>query len=486
MPQFNYSYEVKEKLEFDRHHIWHPYTSIQAPLTVYPVKSASGCRIVLDTEEEEEISLVDGMSSWWSVIHGYNNREINEAAKVQLSNFSHVMFGGFTHSPAITLTQKLIKLIDHKNLKHCFLADSGSVAVEISIKLALQHNASLFSKFKFRSSKILTVRNGYHGDTLGAMSVCDPVNSMHGLYDGYFSTNIFAESPPVLPTLPTSSIYQRYVEYCKNDLLYDSSCIENFETKLIEHQQDIVAIIIEPLVQGAGGMRLYHPQFLIDVKKLCIKYKKLLIMDEIATGFGRTGQIFAFKHCEVYQDALKIPKGEQIDVFPDIMCVGKALTGGYMTLSAVIVAQSVVSALENASNPTNGVLMHGPTFMGNPLACAVADKSLELLLRNDWKKQVDQIENQLFDELYIPLVANTVLMEKVVNRVSILGAIGIVELYNPIDAKWFQEQFVKRRVNIRPFGRLVYIMPPYIITKCELSQLTSAIINVILLLLDVN
>lgn len=471
-----YSDNINQMLEYDRKHIWHPYTSLSDPQPVLPVKRADKCTIYIGVDETEELALIDGMSSWWSVIHGYNNEELNSAAIEQVTKFSHVMFGGFTHEPAVELTKKLLGLVDHDEMKHVFFADSGSVAVEIAMKMALQYASSVSSDSDTRSFKFLTVRNGYHGDTIGAMSVCDPINSMHSIYKDYLRNNIFVESPPSLSILPTSQLSELdNVPF--NDIIDTTSYISMLEKNLQENGKDIVAVIIEPIVQGAGGMRFWHPQYLIDIRKLCNKYDKLLILDEIATGFGRTGQIFAFKHCAVYEEKLNIPTEKRTDVFPDIMCVGKALTGGYMTLSAVVVSSNVERGLSSPCSPTNGVFMHGPTFMGNPLACAVANKSLEIITRNEWQLSVSNIEKQLYDELYVPITVNKHLMESIVKRVAVLGAIGVVELYKNVDQKWFQKQFVSRGVNIRPFGKLVYIMPPYIITPSELRILTKAVMD---------
>lgn len=473
-----YSDNIEQMLEFDREHIWHPYTSLSNPQTVLPIKRANKCIIYVDVDGTEELALIDGMSSWWSVIHGYNNEELNSAVMEQVTKFSHVMFGGFTHKPAVELAQKLLKLVDHRELNHVFFADSGSVAVEIAMKMALQYTSSVSSMSENGNSKFLTVQNGYHGDTIGAMSVCDPINSMHSIYKDYLKNNIFVEAPPSISILPTSQLTDLYTDL-PTDKIDTTPYISMFEKHLEENCKDIVAVIIEPIVQGAGGMRFWHPQYLIDIRKLCNKYNKLLILDEIATGFGRTGQIFAFKHCELYEEKLNIPMDKRTDVYPDIICVGKALTGGYMTLSAVIVSSKVEKGLSSPSSPTNGIFMHGPTFMGNPLACSAANKSLEIILRNEWKLSVKSIEKQLYNELYLPITTNKILMGKIVNRVAVLGAIGVVELYNFVDQAWLQKQFVNKGVNIRPFGKLVYIMPPYIITSKELRILTKAIMDIL-------
>ncbi len=364
-------------LAFDRQHIWHPYTSTLTPLTCYPVASANGVHIKL----EDGTELVDGMSSWWSTIHGYNHPHLNQAAHQQIDQVSHVMFGGITHQPAISLCKKLLSLAP-SNLEHVFLADSGSVAVEVSLKMALQY----WHAKGERRPKFLTLRHGYHGDTFAAMSVTDPDNSMHSLYKGFLPEHIFAESPTC-----------GYWDEWKTEDLTD------FEHKIETHHKELAAVILEPIVQGAGGMRIYHPEFLKGVRKLCDKYGLLLIADEIATGFGRTGKLFACEHA---------------DIQPDILCVGKALTGGYMTLSATLASKHVA---DTVCGGDAGCFMHGPTFMGNPLACAVATASLELIEQGDWKQQTQQIET-LFSEL-LPKLEEYDL----VKNTRWLGAIGVVE-----------------------------------------------------------
>jgi len=412
-------------LEFDRQHIWHPYTSTINPLTCYPVSHASGSSIYLQSGEE----LIDGMSSWWSAIHGYNHPLLNEAAKAQLDKMSHVMFGGLTHEPAIELCKKLLRLAPD-NLEHVFLADSGSVAVEVSLKMALQYWHAKGEK----RSKFLTLRHGYHGDTFAAMSVTDPDNSMHSLYKGFLPEHIFADSP-------STGFHQ----------LWDESDIEDFRQQLSNNHQDIAAVILEPIVQGAGGMRIYHPEFLKRVRELCDKYNTLLILDEIATGFGRTGKMFACEHAGVQ---------------PDILCVGKALTGGYMTLSATLATKQVA---DTVCSGEAGCFMHGPTFMGNPLACAVATASLTIIEQGEWKKQTAHIESLFARELPSLTGFNQV------KDVRWLGAIGVVETHKPVDMEYIQAQFIRQGVWIRPFGRLIYIMPPYISSEANIKQLIQAI-----------
>ncbi|HCE1990945.1 TPA: adenosylmethionine--8-amino-7-oxononanoate transaminase [Vibrio parahaemolyticus] len=412
-------------LAFDRHHIWHPYTSTLTPLTCYPVAAANGVHIKL----EDGTELVDGMSSWWSTIHGYNHPHLNQAAHQQIDQVSHVMFGGITHQPAISLCKKLLSLAPN-NLEHVFLADSGSVAVEVSLKMALQY----WHAKGERRPKFLTLRHGYHGDTFAAMSVTDPDNSMHSLYKGFLPEHIFAQSPTC-----------GYWDEWKPEDLAD------FEDKIDSHHQELAAVILEPIVQGAGGMRIYHPEFLKGVRRLCDKYDLLLIADEIATGFGRTGKLFACEHA---------------DVQPDILCVGKALTGGYMTLSATLASKHVA---DTVCGGDAGCFMHGPTFMGNPLACAVATASLELIEQGDWQQQTQQIE-MLFSEL-LPKLEEYDL----VKNTRWLGAIGVVETHRPVNMETIQALFVEHGVWIRPFDKLIYMMPPFISKPEDIEKLINAI-----------
>ncbi|MEF1310048.1 adenosylmethionine--8-amino-7-oxononanoate transaminase [Vibrio mytili] len=412
-------------LAFDRQHIWHPYTSTLTPLTCYPVASARGVHITL----EDGTELVDGMSSWWSTIHGYNHPHLNQAAHNQIDQVSHVMFGGITHQPAINVCKKLLSLAPNR-LEHVFLADSGSVAVEVSLKMALQY----WHAKGERRPKFLTLRHGYHGDTFAAMSVTDPENSMHSLYKGFLPEHIFAESPTC-----------GYWDDWKPEDLAD------FEQKMAQHHQELAAVILEPIVQGAGGMRIYHPEFLNGVRKLCDQYGLLLIADEIATGFGRTGKLFACEHA---------------DIQPDILCVGKALTGGYMTLSATLTSKHVA---DTVCGGEAGCFMHGPTFMGNPLACAVATASLELIEQGKWQQQTKQIET-LFSEL-LPKLEEYDL----VKNTRWLGAIGVVETHRPVNMEVIQALFVEQGVWIRPFGKLIYMMPPFISEPKDIEKLVNAI-----------
>lgn len=414
----------------DQQHIWHPYSSLTAPIPAYEVTSADGVHINLSDGRQ----LIDGMSSWWCVIHGYNHPALNTALHEQIERVSHVMFGGLTHEPAARLANTLVD-ITPAGLEKVFLCDSGSVSVEVAMKMAFQYWQSRGVHGKTR---LLSLRNGYHGDTFGAMSVCDPVTGMHHLFHDVLMQQLFTEAPR-----------------CAFEVEWDEIYIKDFEDKLSCHNHELAAVILEPIVQGAGGMRFYSPHFLQRVRELCDEYDVLLIADEIATGFGRTGKLFA---CE------------WADVTPDILCLGKSLTGGYMTLAATLCTEKVSDGICQGEA---GVFMHGPTFMGNPLACAVANASIELLLSSDWSTRIQTIESQLQAELTPARSYDNVA------DVRVLGAIGVVEMKQAVDLATIQKQFVDRGVWIRPFGKLVYVMPPYIISDEDLHLLCSAMLEVV-------
>ncbi|MDR4506523.1 MAG: adenosylmethionine--8-amino-7-oxononanoate transaminase [Candidatus Scalindua sp.] len=431
--QVRSKFEELELLEFDKKHIWHPYTSIENPLPVYHIVSATGVRLKLADGRE----LIDGMSSWWSAIHGYNHPVLNAAAGKQISKMAHVMFGGVIHEPAVYLADLLIE-ITPPPLQKVFFCDSGSVAVEVAIKMALQY---WYTKGKRKKNRLLTIRSGYHGDTFKAMSVCDPDNGMHHVFQDAFPEQYFADAPG-----------------CKFRDEWRVKDIASFKRLIEKNCENIAAVILEPIVQGAGGMRFYSPDYLKNVRSLCDQYNVLLILDEIATGFGRTGKLFASEHAEI---------------FPDIMCLGKALTGGYMGLAATL-ATDEISEVISSGDP--GVFMHGPTFMANPLSCAVAVESVRLLLGSPWRERVQSIEEQMERELLMCAGRSAV------QEVRVLGAIGVVEMKEEVDVAQLQKEFVKKGVWVRPFRNLIYIMPPYIIDKDDLSLLTKAISEIVELL----
>ncbi len=419
-----------ELLLLDQQHLWHPYSSINSPVPVFAVKEASGVYLTLLDGRK----ILDGMSSWWSAIHGYNHPTLNNAVTNQLSSMAHVMFGGLTHEPAVRLAETLVK-ITPANLDHVFISDSGSVAMEVAMKMALQYWQA---KSQAQRNTFLSFKHGYHGDTFGAMSICDPVNGMHHLFSENLKQNIFAEAPP-----------QGF------DLPWDSSQFENFKTLLNTHQENIAAVVLEPIVQGAGGMRFYSPKFLQQIRALCDEHGILLIADEIATGFGRTGKLFACEHA---------------NISPDILALGKALTGGYMSLAATLCSNDVAHAICSAEP---GVFMHGPTFMGNPLACSVANASIDLLLQSDWESNIHRIESALQRGL------DQCSHLKAVKDIRVLGAIGVIELAAPVDMKTIQPMFVDHDIWVRPFGKLVYVMPPYICTTDEIAFLCERICKVL-------
>ncbi len=414
-------------LQLDQQHVWHPYSSPFAQTPVFPIDHAEG--VYLHTSDGKRI--IDGMSSWWSAIHGYNHPVLNDALVSQSKRMSHVMFGGLTHPPAVELCQRLVEL-SPDGLEHVFLSDSGSVSVEVAMKMAVQYWRGLGQS----KSRFLALQKGYHGDTLGAMSVCDPVTGMHQIFKGYVQENLFAPAPACDFQSPCSD--------------------EDFEAfrQLAEaHQHEIAAVILEPIVQGAGGMRFYSPEYLKRVRTLCDELELLLIADEIATGFGRTGKLFACEHA---------------NISPDIMCLGKSLTGGYMTLAATLCTTKVA---ENVCKVESGVFMHGPTFMGNPLACAVANASIDVLTTSDWQSNIQRIKSGLKNGL-----APCEQLTKV-KSVRVMGAIGVVELHEAVDMESIQPLFVENGIWIRPFGKLVYTMPPFVISNDELSTLCQQMLN---------
>jgi len=417
-------------LDDDKNHVWHPYSSIHSDVPVFVVESANGVHINL----EDGRQLIDGMASWWCAIHGYNVAVLNHAVTRQLDKMAHVMFGGLTHEPAIELCKKLVEITPDK-LETVFLADSGSVSVEIALKMAVQYWQA---KQKPEKQKFISLRNAYHGDTFGAMSVCDPVTGMHALFTDMLAKNYFAPSPDC-----------KFGEPCLEEH------IDGLRSLLENHHESVAALIVEPVVQGAGGLKFYSADYLKQAKTLCEQYNVLFIADEIATGFGRSGKMFACEHG---------------DVSPDIMCVGKSLTGGYLTLAATLCSKEISDTI---SDSPPFVFMHGPTFMGNPLACAVALESIRLLQESSWQDNVRTIEQILIKGLE-PCRA----LDDVAD-VRVLGAIGVVELKQVINMASIQQAFVDAGVWIRPFGKLIYLMPAYIIEEAELTSLTKAIFDIL-------
>ncbi len=432
------STQLSTLLSDDKNSVWHPYSSTHSDTPVFAVKSAKGVYLTL----EDGRQLIDGMSSWWCAIHGYNVPELNDAITQQLDSMAHVMFGGLTHEPAVKLCKKLVE-ITPAGLDSVFLADSGSVAVEIAMKMAIQYWQALGQSSSQQSKlcnkqKFISLRNGYHGDTFGAMSVCDPVTGMHTLFSGILAKNYFVASPAC-----------RFGEPCLEEQL------EELKRILETNHELIAALILEPIVQGAGGMKFYSIDYLVQAKNLCKQFDVLLIADEIATGFGRSGKMFGCEHA---------------NISPDIMCVGKSLTGGYMTLAATLCSRKISDTISD--NPPH-TFMHGPTFMANPLACSVALENINLLMTSPWQENVKRIEQRLKNELEKCRELATV------DDVRVLGAIGVVELKEAVDMPSIQQAFVDAGVWIRPFGKLVYLMPAYIITNEQLKKLTDAIFDVL-------
>ena len=408
-------------MNIEENHIWHPYANIPKKVPTYHVETAKGVYLNFTNG----VQVIDGMSSWWCMIHGYNNAYINDAIKFQIDQVSHVMFGGLTHQPAIDLCEKLINLTP-KGLDKVFFADSGSVSVEVSLKMAIQYWQNKGQKEK---SYFLTPRGGYHGDTFGAMSVCDPNKGMHHLFSEVLPKHYFVMQPKPYNT---------------------DEALADLESRLSKSHKKIAAMILEPIVQGAGGMNIYNEDYLKGSRALCDKFNVLMIVDEIATGFGRTGEFFGCNHA---------------NISPDIMCVGKALTGGYMTMAAAITNKNV--------SETVGVLMHGPTFMANPLACSAAIASIDLLLTSNWKQRVTEIETILRDQL-MPLKSHQSILD-----VRILGAIGVLEFNEALDMKKTQEELIESGVWLRPYGKLLYTMPPFVISDEELLVITQAMANIV-------
>ena len=419
-----------ELLQKDQQFVWHPYSSLSDPIPAYEVVSASGVYLKLADGRE----LIDGMSSWWCTIHGYNHPVLNQAAKDQIDRVSHVMFGGITHAPAVELCEKLVA-ITPSGLDKVFLSDSGSVAVEVAIKMAFQY---WISQGQTQKSQLLTLRSGYHGDTFAAMSVCDPKTGMHHMFDQVVSKHHFAPAPQ-------TGVYEEWNE----------EDIAEFTEIISTRSDQLAAVILEPIVQGAGGMRFYSPHYLKRVRELCDQHNVLLIADEIATGFGRSGKLFA---CE------------WAGISPDILCLGKAITGGYMTLAATLCSEEVSRGICEGEA---GCFMHGPTFMGNPLACAVANASIDLLLSSDWQANIQRIETLLSAQMEVFSALDSV------DEIRVLGAIGVIQMKEPVNLAEIQKKFVAEGIWVRPFGNLVYVMPPYIISDRELTTLLRGIYKVL-------
>ncbi|MCS5559527.1 MAG: adenosylmethionine--8-amino-7-oxononanoate transaminase [Oceanospirillaceae bacterium] len=418
----------EQLIALDQQHVWHPYASMDNPPPAYPVASAHGVRLTL----ADGTQLIDGMASWWCAVHGYNHPHLNSAMTKQIADMSHVMFGGITHAPAVTLAKRLVDMTP-AGLEKVFFADSGSVAVEVAIKMALQY---WHSKGQANKQKLVTIRNGYHGDTFGAMAVCDPVNGMHSLFAGVLPQHHFISAPPMGFDRPL-----------------EAGDLDELGSTLEQHQNQLAALILEPIVQGAGGMRFYSPAWLKAAAELCKQYNVLLIADEIATAFGRSGALFACDHA---------------DVKPDIMCLGKAITGGTMSFAATLTTTEIATSI---SRGEASCFMHGPTFMANPLACAVANASLDLLEQNDWQAQVNTLNQALKQQL------KPALELAYVEDVRVLGAIGVVQVTDPVDLGKIQKMLVDEGVWVRPFGKLVYVMPPYVMSPQDLALLCQGMLR---------
>lgn len=417
-----------EDMDFDAHHIWHPYSTTVNRNEMFPVIGADGVHLTLNDGRR----VIDGMSSWWCMVHGYNHPDMNTALKQQVDEFAHVMFGGLTHKPAIDLARKLVAMTPDP-IQTVFFADSGSVSVEVAIKMAMQY---WIARDRPAKNKLITIRGGYYGDTTGAMSICDPDGGMHHWFTGILPQHHRVSRPA-----------------CGFDDEFQDEHIQELQQSLETLNGQVAAVIVEPVVQGAGGMYFYSPEYLKRLRQLCDEYEVLLIHDEIATGFGRTGKLFACEHA---------------GIVPDIMCVGKALTGGYMTMAATLCTEQVSRTISE-----HGPFMHGPTFMANPLACAAGNASMGILMRGDWQQQLPMIEETLLNELMPCMELSSVA------DVRVLGGIGVVEMKEPVVMSEIQPAFVKEGVWVRPFGKLVYVMPPYIIDKAQLERLCSAIRNVL-------
>lgn len=415
--------------QIDQRHIWHPYSAMHSDLPVYHAVSAKGVRIRLKDGRE----LIDGMSSWWCVIHGYNHPLINDALNQQMEKMAHIMFGGFTHDPAVELGKLLVDLTPLP-LQNVFFSDSGSVAVEVAMKMAIQY---WYAKGQPHRQRFISLRRGYHGDTLGAMSVSDPETGMHRVFQKTLQQNVFVAQPPC-----------RFGDLCDDEVLIPLK-------QALEEHDDIAAVVLEPIVQAAGAMWFYSADYLRKARLLCDQYNVLLIADEIATGFGRTGELFACNHAAIS---------------PDIMCLGKTLTGGYLTLAATLATNEVADVIDSGKP---GVFMHGPTFMANPMACTAAVTSIRLLMESAWRENIKRIEKGFDSGLRGCRQLNQV------KEVRVLGAIGVVEMHQPVNMKILTESFVNLGIWVRPFGRLVYLMPPYVINDDDLKTLCDVVYKVL-------